>query len=102
MLMRVQPRICIADFRRLGETVCKRVLERLRLMKEGYTFKEMVDVLGRENILSKKAIGYLNVVRTIGNFAVHPSDDVFTDEDVRVVSYAFSQVLKEILEKGLL
>lgn len=92
---------CLNRIRKVSEKICDLLLENRNLKVSGQTFVTMIKSIQENNILSSKSIGYLHTVRTIGNIASHPSDEDFSDIDVRVASYALSCVIEEIVDKNI-
>ena len=65
----------------------------------------MCKLIARENLLSKKGVGYLNTVRILGNLAAHAEEDVeieFKEEDSLIVGQAIIEILTEVLNKNLI
>jgi hypothetical protein len=50
--------------------------------------------------MSQKAVGYLHILRVLGNLASHPSGEQLGDVDVRVASFALACVIDEFVRKA--
>ena len=101
-LVQIDVRSCISRIRSTVEKLVYLVLERKAIKLREKKLVLAIAELQNNRILSSKSIGYLHTIRVIGNLASHPNDESLTDADVRVVSYALSCVVEEMINKGLL
>ncbi len=101
-LMKVDARACLNKIRVLAEKLCNIVINKKKIRLSESTFVSVLQSLQYNKLLSSKSIGYLHTIRIIGNLASHPSDEKFSDIDVRLVSYAFSCVIEEMIERKLI
>lgn len=101
-LMKVDARACLNKIRTLAEKLRNLSLNKKKIRLSDSTFVSVIQALQRNKILSSKAVGYLHTIRVIGNLASHPSDEEFSDIDVRLVSYAFSCVVEEMVNMKLI
>lgn len=69
--------------------------------KAGLRFSDQIRKIQKENLLSQKSVGYLHIMRMLGNLASHPSGETITLDDVQVSTFALSCVLEEILSKEI-
>lgn len=101
-LARIDIPSCLNKFRVVAECMIIRALERLGSNCEGANLNSCIDTLNATSMLSKRASGYLHVVRTLGNLGSHYNKEKLTDADLRALSYALASVAEELLEKKLL
>jgi hypothetical protein len=101
-LMKLDARACLNKIRSLAEKLCVLLLNKRKIRLFDSTFVSVIQALQQNKILSSKSVGYLHTIRVIGNLASHPTDENFSDIDVRLVSYAFSCVVEEIVEQKLI
>ena len=101
-LMKVDAQSCLNKIRSIAEGSCYKILSLKKIELKNKKFSSAIELLQKNRILSSKSIGYLNTIRKIGNLASHPTDETFTDNDVRLVSHAFSCVIEEIVERKLI
>lgn len=102
VLARVDIPSCLNKFRVVAESMIIRALEHLGTKLEGANLNSYIDTLNATSMLSKRATGYLHVVRTLGNLGSHYNKEKLTDADLRALSYALASVAEELIEKKLL
>ena len=101
-LVQIDVRSCLNRIRSAAEKLVYLVLEKKAIKLREKKFVLAITALQNNKILSPKSIGYLHTIRVIGNLASHPTNESLTDADVRVVSYALSCVVEEMINKKLL
>ena len=101
-LVQIDVRSCLNRIRSAAEKLVYLVLEKKAIKLHEKKFVLAIAALQNNKILSPKSIGYLHTIRVIGNLASHPTNESLTDADVRVVSYALSCVVEEMINKRLL
>jgi len=104
-LIEVDPRSAITKARYVAEKIAKKICINAGFSVENLTFEKMCKLIARENLLSKKGVGYLNTVRILGNLAAHAEEDVeieFKEEDSLIVGQAIIEILTEVLNKNLI
>jgi hypothetical protein len=101
-LMKVDARACLNKIRTLAEKLCSMLLNKRKVKLLDSKFSSVIQAIQQNKILSSKSVGYLHTIRVIGNLASHPSDEKFSETDVRLVSYAFSCVIEEMLRRKLI
>lgn len=101
-LVQIDVRSCLNRIRSAAEKLVYLVLEKKAIKLREKKFVSAIAALQNNRILSPKSIGYLHTIRVIGNLASHPTNESLTDADVRVVSYALSCVVEEMINKRLL
>jgi len=101
-LVQVDVRSCLNKIRSAAEKLVYLALEKKAIKLPEKKFVLAISALQKNGILSNKSIGYLHTIRVIGNLASHPTNEYLTDADVRVVSYALSCVVEEMINNRLL
>jgi hypothetical protein len=86
----------------VAEKLTYLVLDKHGIKLSHHNFANAIRMAQTNKILSVRSIGYLHTVRVIGNLASHPSDSPLTDTDVRIVSYALSCVMEEIVDMKII
>jgi len=101
-LTKVDTRACLNRMRVVAEKLTYLVLDKHGIKLSHHNFANAIRMAQTNKILSVRSIGYLHTVRVIGNLASHPSDSPLTDTDVRIVSYALSCVMEEIVDMKII
>lgn len=94
------PDSAVLKARRLGEHISKTIATRLSSdFDTSWTFARTTRELYERGLISSKAKGYIDHVRTLGNHAAHSdSDDIvaFSTEDAQQAYYALCLFLKDV------
>lgn len=104
-LMRVDPESAMIKIRKVAEKISKRICVSENLPSQITNFDDLCRIIANNQILSKKAVRYLNDIRIKGNISAHShdrNDEKFTDNDVMVVINALFAVVEEARDKKLM
>jgi hypothetical protein len=105
-LLSIDPDAVVVKVRKIGEHLCKSIARNhLNNYNSRWTFSDTTKKLFDASILTPKAKGYIDTIRTFGNLAAHADgSDVtsFDREDALSVCYALVLFLKEVTEANLI
>ncbi|MBV7335882.1 DUF4145 domain-containing protein [Chloroflexi bacterium TSY] len=100
------PDAAVAKVRKVGEYVAKRIcLHTIVDYDNRWSFAQITKELYGQQVIGKKAKGYIDHVRTLGNQAAHAdiSDTTgFNHSDAIHACYALVLFLKEVKANGLI
>lgn len=100
--MRVDPSNCLNQMRIIGEKLSFSVLYRKFNAPYTGSFNAAIEALRKHNLVSLRSIGYLHMIRQIGNLGSHPYPEPLSETDVRIMAYALASIAEEIVVKNLI
>lgn len=102
-LAEIDPEAAILKLRKLTERLCLIVLGQTTTE---WQLSKLIDLVKKQNVLSKKVGTYLDNLRVLGNMAAHVPHDLFEEEfhmaDVQLAATSLALVIAEALKKKVL
>lgn len=101
-LSQVDTAACLNKMRTTAEKLSIFILNHLKINNYKLTFNDRISLIQKSQVLSSRTIGYFHTVRVIGNLASHPNDFEMSEKDVKIMSYALSSIIDELISKNIL